>query len=63
MTVYFEDLDDSRTCFVVPLYRNTFVEQPLVGSVTVQDQNLMNDMRKSLGHFFNGFLGVGWATF
>jgi hypothetical protein len=47
MTVIFENLDDKPACFVVPLYRATFVEQPLVGTVTIQDQDLKNEKRKS----------------
>jgi hypothetical protein len=46
MTVNFEGLDDKPACFVVPLYRTTFVEQPLVGTVTIQDLDLKNEKRK-----------------
>jgi hypothetical protein len=48
MTVFFVNLDDKLACFVVPLYRTTFVEQPLVGTVTIQDQDLSNEKREYL---------------
>jgi hypothetical protein len=46
MTVNFEGLDDKPACFVVPLYRTSFVEQPLAGTVTIQDQDFKNEKRK-----------------
>jgi hypothetical protein len=46
MFVNFEGLNDKPACFIVPLYRTTFVEQPLVGTVTIQDLDLKNEKRK-----------------
>jgi hypothetical protein len=56
MTVNLEGLDDKPACLVVPLYRTTFVEQPLVGSVTIQDQELKNEKRKSFDQCYYFFI-------
>jgi hypothetical protein len=52
MIVNFEGLDDKLACFIVPLYRTTFVEQPLIGTVTIQDQDLKNEKREPCDIFF-----------
>jgi hypothetical protein len=56
MTVHLEYLDEKPACFVVPLYRTTFVEQPLIGSVTIKDQDWSNEKRKLNLGFFLGIL-------
>jgi DNA-binding protein Fis len=48
MTVYFENLDSTSACFMVPLYRITSVEQPLLGTVMVHDEDYYKSEKRKI---------------